>query len=171
MRDIRRNTSHCGYCGHQEAAAKGLVFCDQCYSSPYLKESDLYLLRMKNFEYEGAGADRPPLTEREEEMQTQYYVQGQTLCREIDAKKKRADLLDKFDTALAVANDEFHGFTWLLDNGVNTENCIFYSHTGRFGFGWRSPVSVFVYNELVQVLCEFPYDYDIKCEKDMSRNV
>ena len=49
-----------------------------------------------------------------------------------------------------------------MDHGVSIDNCIYYSHTGRFGFGWREPVGQAVYSALVDVLCEFPFDYDIK---------
>ena len=52
---------------------------------------------------------------------------------------------------------------WLLDHGVSVENVIFYDHTGRFCFGWKDRgVSPAVASALRDVLCEFPFDYDIQ---------
>lgn len=46
MRETRRNTLKCGYCGAMEPAQKGYVFCPHCLDSVYLKMEDLALLRM-----------------------------------------------------------------------------------------------------------------------------
>ena len=53
---------------------------------------------------------------------------------------------------------------WLLDRNINAENCIYYSHTRKFCFGWRNPVSESVKSALLDVLVEFPFDYEIKSE-------
>ena len=37
MAEIRRNTCKCRYCGKQEPAQKGYVFCPHCIDSEYLK--------------------------------------------------------------------------------------------------------------------------------------
>jgi hypothetical protein len=46
MQKLRDNTNVCGYCGHQEAAQKGAVFCTQCIDSEYLTQELLPALRM-----------------------------------------------------------------------------------------------------------------------------
>jgi len=49
-------------------------------------------------------------------------------------------------------------------NGIKIDNCIYYSHTDRFSFGWRSPVSAEVVSEILNVISEFPFLYEIKCD-------
>lgn len=54
-------------------------------------------------------------------------------------------------------------YTWLLDNGfADLDNVIFYGHTQRFCFGWQRKLSDAEKSALLDALCEFPFDYDIK---------
>jgi hypothetical protein len=165
MDEIRRNTVKCGYCGKEEPAAKGYVFCPHCLGSEYLKESDLRLLRLVPI-YLTWKMKVPELTEAEKAWLVPKYTDFQLksgLTR--DGKRIEAARLSiekKFNSA----KDEYAGLTWLLDNGVRTDNCIFYDHTGRFCFGWRNPVSAAVKSRLLDILVEFPFDYDIKAEEE-----
>src|SRR5574342_721932 len=148
MRDIRRNTHKCGYCGKQEPAQKGYVFCPHCIGSAYLKSSELHLLRMMPVEFEG---NRAPLTEAEQAHLLPLYKEAQLHGNERDK-------------AIYIAETEFKGFTWLMDHGIKTDNCIYYSHTDRFSFGWRNPVDAEFLSELLDVVSEFPFAYEIKTQ-------
>lgn len=65
MREARRNTMKCGYCGKQEPAAKGYVFCPHCIDSEYLKESDLAMTRMRPIDESGIRSAPVELTAAE----------------------------------------------------------------------------------------------------------
>lgn len=172
----RRDTLRCGYCGkhygplHGPAPENG--FCDACLDSPYLKESELHLLRLRSLAQErtksGQYANRPPLTKAEREELLPRYIARQTTGTDSRARakrdKQRADVLKEYEEDTAKATTERDGKLWLWDKGIDLDNVIFYSHTGRFSFGWRSPVSAAVESKLLDVLSEFPFSYDIKSE-------
>jgi len=164
MREIRRNTLVCGYCGHYKAAAQGYIFCVDCLDSPYLKETDLCLLRLKPVDQHLPY--REELTKTESAWLMPQYVDRQTKgnnSRAVQAKaEKREEIKVKYNKAIRTAKTEFNGYNWLMGNGVNIENCIYYSHTDKFSFGWRNPVSQEVKSKLLDILTEFPFDYEIK---------
>lgn len=43
-------------------------------------------------------------------------------------------------------------------------NAIYYTHTQRWGFGWRKPLDAAAHSALLDVISEFPGDYDIKAD-------
>lgn len=165
MREIRRNTYACGYCGKQEPAQKGDVFCSHCLDSEHLKESELHLTRMKAIDDK---AERAPLTEAERAHLLPKYreaqLHGSTERGKARIAAQREAVHTKFKNAVANATAERDGFVWLMDHGVNTSNVIYYSHTKRFSFGWRAPISKAVESELLDIITEFPFSYDIRCE-------
>lgn len=165
MREIRRNTLKCGYCGHMEPAAKGYAFCPACLDSPYLKESDLHLTRLLPVESSFRG-DRPPLTDTERAHILPQYIERQTTGADSRAaaklREQRAGIVAKRDREVASAQTEASGLLWLLDRGVSIDNVIYYSHTDRFCFGWRAPVSDTVASKLLDIMSEFPHRYEIK---------
>lgn len=161
----RRNFNKCGYCGNQEPAAAGTVFCDKCIDSEYLKEGDLHLTRMVCV----AESDkkRAPLTEAEKAHLVPLYraaqLHGTTERGKARIAKARRDIVTKRDAAIKHANVEHDGYLWLMDHGINTANVIYYTHTGKFGFGWRNPVEAGVLTGILDVISEFPFPYEIKC--------
>lgn len=164
MREIRRNTVACGYCGHQEAAQRGSVFCDRCLDSEYLKPSDVHLLRMHAVDDD---SDRAPLTEAESAHIMPLYrsaqLHGNSERGRERTAKRRADIVAKRDRAIGNAHAEHDGILWLLDRGINTDNAIYYTHTGRFGFGWRNPLDAAAVSDLLAAMGgEFRFPYDIK---------
>ncbi len=172
MRELRRNTMKCGYCGKQEPAAKGYVFCPHCIDSEYLKESDLPLTRMRPIDESGFGPkakESAPLTEAEKAHLLPIYraaqIHGSTERGKARIAAERAKVAAEYESTLHNATVKRDGFVWLMDRGIRTENVIFYSHTGRFSFGWRKPLGE---SELAELLAamngEFPFPYDIKTE-------
>ena len=164
MREIRRNTSECGYCGKQEPMQKGYVFCPHCLDSEYLDSDSLHLTRMQAVDDK---SDRAALSEAEKAHLLPLWkdakLHGSTVRGKTRIAKMRADIISKHDKAIKTAETELKGFTWLMDNGINPDNAIYYSHTGRFGFGWRSPVDGELLSNLLGCIGEFPFSYDIKC--------
>lgn len=164
MREIRRNTIACGYCGRQEPAAKGYVFCPHCLDSEYLKASDLFLLRMLPVEIHNP--ERAPLSEAERGYLLPLYREAQihgNSERGIQRKAKQCqDAIAECAKTIKDATIKRDATLWMLDRGLSVDNMIYYSHTGRFYFGWREPLSAEVANELLDHLCEFPFEYDLK---------
>lgn len=165
MREIRRNTNVCGYCGKYQPAANGAVFCDKCLDSPYLEESHLHFLRLRPVDNSGY---QPKLSESEKAYLMPLYREAQTRGTTECGKKRLTDLRAKIEAKYAKdaadVQTEYKGMLWLLDNGFGPnimENCIFYNHTGKFGFGWRTPLSDLQRDALLEK--EFPFPYDMKC--------
>jgi hypothetical protein len=165
MREIRRNTHKCGYCGAMEPAAKGYVFCPHCIGSEYLKPEDLKLTRMRPVDECGPSGKFADLTDAERaHLMPQYLdaqLHGNTERDKRRIAKARADVLDKYAKATSNATTERDGMLWLMDNGIRTDNVIYYTHTGRFGFGWRTPYSGELLSILLDKISEFPFEYDI----------
>ncbi len=164
MEETRRNTHVCGFCGNQQSAAKGYVFCDRCLDSSYLKETELHLTRMLSTAL--FMPIREPLTDAERDNLLPQYIErqttGTTSRNAAKLRKQRKAIEDKKTKAIETATDEHSGLLWLMDHGISVDNVIYYSHTQRFCFGWRSPIGPELHSHLLAVLVEFPHDYDIK---------
>jgi hypothetical protein len=164
MGEIRRNTATCGYCGKQEPMQKGYVFCPHCLGSEYLKASELHLIRMKSA---ADNEERAELTDAERDyllpMYKEAQLHGNTERDKDPIKKARANILSKAEKTIRQAEIERDGFLWLMDKGMPTNNCIYYTHTGKFSFGWRNPVSAEILDELLSAVSEFPYPYEVEC--------
>lgn len=164
MAEVRRNTHACGYCGKQEPAAKGNVFCPHCIGGEYLKASGLKLLRMQAVD---DTAPRAELSEAEKAHLLPIWRNAQLHGNTARDKKRIADAIQSAKTkaakAIHAAETERDGFLWLISQGINTNNVIFYAHTGRFSFGWRNAVDAELESQLLDVISEFSWAYDIKC--------
>lgn len=164
MRKIRNSTLVCGYCGKYEPEDSGKTFCEKCLDSPYLKETDLNLLRLLpvalHFPH------RSPITEAEEKELLPKYIDRQTKGADSRAVQQKANqrkrVQEKYEESRDAAETEYKGMIWLLDRDISIENVIFYSHTGKFSFGWRNPLSKSVADSLRQKLVNFPCDFEIK---------
>jgi hypothetical protein len=166
MRAIRATQHICGDCGAR-SDRPAVLFCDRCLDSPYLKATELHLTRLLPVGHDGPRSVRPELTETERAERLPLYIARQTSgadSRAVQAiARDRARVLAKFDDYMAkieLARTERDGMIWLLDHGVPIDNVIFYTHTGRFAFGWKAPIDPAVRSTMVDVLCEFPFDYD-----------
>lgn len=77
--------------------------------------------------------------------------------------KARASLLADYDATIRNATTKRDAFLWLMDRGIKTGNVIFYSHTGRFSFGWRTKLDADTAAALLAVISEFSWPYDLLC--------
>lgn len=175
MDAIRHNTLKCGYTGQQYPASKGWTFnlSPAGLGSEYLKESELWRLRLVpiwDTDKEGA---RPELTESERALLLPLYreLQKEGAKTRAGAKKaeERRETLAKFDGVVNPpkkivedATRERDGMLWLLDRGFSTDCAIYYKHTGKFGFNWRKNMQPEDLSKLLDVLSEFPFEYEIK---------
>lgn len=159
---IRKETLVDGWSGNFFPASSGLKFntLPSAIGSPYLKETELNLLRL--LPVCDRHAERAPLTADERAFLLPLYTQAQTKIREELKAKKILEIRSDLAQKLKTANMEHDGFLWLLDHDVNTENCIFYSHTGQFSFGWRSPIDGEARTALLESLRQFPFPWDVK---------
>lgn len=164
MREVRRNTVKCRYCGKQEPAQKGYVFCPHCTDSEYLKSKDLRLTRMLPVDYVGEIA---PLSQAELDHLLPIYreaqLHGSTDRGRARRAKAYADMAKDYDNAIRDATNKRDGMKWLLDRGVNTSNVIYYNHTQIFSFGWRQPIDGETLSGLLDIISEFPCAYELKC--------
>lgn len=164
MAEVRRNTAGCGYCGKQEPAQKGNVFCPHCIDSEYLNVDNLHLTRMQAVDCK---TDRAELSEAEKAYLLPLYkaaqTHGTTERGRARIKKAYVDLHAEFERSTRKATIKRDGFLWLMDHGLNTANVIYYDHTDKFSFGWRNPVDDILVSEILEVISEFPFNYEIKC--------
>lgn len=162
MRKIRNNTVSCGYCGRQEIR-RGKSFCFDCLDDEYLKSNELHLLRLRPIDSTGS---RWALTQDEKDFLIPLYKKAQLVGSTKRGKerlaKQRASIEHELETSKANAQTKRDGLIWLLDHGVKIDNCIYYGHTNKFCFGWRNPVDAAFKAELLDILVEFPFEYEIK---------
>ncbi len=168
MAEVRRNIHKCDYCGAHEPAAKGYVFCPHCIGSEYLKAEELHLTRMVSAG-NSFNAKRAPLTATESALLMPLYldaqIHGNTKRDKARIAKERADIESKFAKETKNAKTERDGFIWLMDRGLRTDNVIFYDHTQKFSFGWRKPLDGELLTRTLEVLNDFPFDYEIAKDK------
>lgn len=165
MREARRNTNKCGYCGKQEPAAKGYVFCPHCIDSEYLTEAQLPLTRM--VPVRDTNKPRAELTDAERAHLLPLFkdaqIHGSTERGKARIERRRRDIEAKYSSAIVNATAERDGARWLIDRAPQMlDNWIYYSHTGRHCFGWRKPLDNGPLSALLDIISEFPFAYDIK---------
>jgi hypothetical protein len=167
---LRQNTATCGYCGHKMPTAEAPAFCPKCIGSQYLKPTELHLTRMLPVST-GFGAKRAPLTEAEQAERIPAYNEarreGMRTQEGQRLSKFRAEINAKHESKVRNATRERDGFAWLIDHdlgGIAMDNALFYSHTGRFGFGWREKLSDALAAEFMGKLSDegFPFPYDVE---------
>lgn len=158
---IRRETYSCNYCGAMVPEAQiGNGLHTDCLGNVYLKESELLLVRLIRI----CDQWKKPLallSEQERAWVLPIYLKAQMEASAAAREKQRAAVLAEFEKDSNAATVERDGFLWLLDHGLQTENVIFYSHTGKFSFGWRSKYTGEAREVLLAALARFPFPYDV----------
>lgn len=168
MTALRAMTLACGYCGKQYAVAEAPAdhFCNACLDSEYLKPEDLKLLRLFRVSTPGR-VRRAELEDNEREVLLPRYrdaqLHGSSERGMARIAKAKIDVEMRYEKAVEKAAIERDGHRWLLEHvpGVDA-NAIYYSHTGRWGFGWREPIGGVLLSDLLDAISEFPFPYDIK---------
>lgn len=174
MVEVRQNRLKCGYCGKQYDKRDQPTppeFCPACRGSQYLKPEDLKLTRIEPV----VRPDRQkfaPLTAEESAWLMPLYQAEQAGKGSERAVKAREELgrkiQKKYKEKVEEASAEYTGMQWLFEHGCSLrlmENCIYYSHTQVFTFGWREKLKVGAdLDWLMENLSEFPGEYNIVTE-------
>jgi len=79
-----------------------------------------------------------------------------------ELKKRNAEKIESLKKDVENAKIELDAFTWLIQNDVDTENCIFYDRKDVFCFGWRNKLTPDEGKALIPKLIDFPYQYELK---------
>ena len=156
---VRENNVTCGWCGKYYDRGAGLDFCTNCLGTEYLKQEELYLLRLKPISFKG---ERKALTDEEQSRLLPLYVQAQTkrFARKYEAERQA--LIAQHEKTVELSAEERDGMLWLLDHQIPLNNVIYYKHSRSFGFGWRQPYGEAVKAELLRKLEGFPFKYEFK---------
>lgn len=164
MLDIRENIKKCGYCGKQYYKTVE-EFCLNCLDSNYLREDELFLLRLKKVNDE---TNRKPLTDKEKNLLLPMYLGKQVIGKEKRENKyfkdKKEDIEKTFKNRKEEIEQEYKGFKWLLNKGVRIDNIIYYDHTKTFSVGWRKLLSFNEEQKFKEVLKGFPYNIELKTQ-------
>ena len=162
MVELRANRHACGYCGAQYDD-KPQEFCDKCRGSQYLEEKSLYMLRLRPVCEDTPRNSRPPLTDAEATEILPSFLKAKKAQRLKDFEKQKQRAKDSAAKKVTDARTEEAAILWMIEHDIDPGLAIFYTHTGRFCFGWREPLGSEEKSELLTKLgSEFPYDYDIK---------
>jgi len=165
--NLLENTFSCGYCGKQytreEKIKKDLSFCDACLGSEYLKEDDLFLLRLKRINDK---TERLPLNDCDNEILTDINLKEFERLNKIrkkeNIKRIKAKLTKERKENIANSENEYKGFMWCLNKGIETDNLIYYNHTKTFCFGWRDKLNFEKEQQLKKDLKGFPFKFELK---------
>jgi hypothetical protein len=76
--------------------------------------------------------------------------------------REAAEKIAKMSAEETIKRD---GYVWLIENKIPTDNAIYYGHTGRWAFGWRKTFPEDLKGRMLDVLSEFPFDYDFVTTK------
>lgn len=155
LQQLRRTTRQCGYCGklYRESEEQ---WCTDCLGSQYLKRDDLKLLKTHFIDQVRVFDTKPP------DWMVVEYEKQQKAARLIRVKEDKKWAIAKYKKNLESAKIEYAGFMLIVESGLDYNNCIYYSHTGRFCFGWRTSLTEAEKIEIGEKLKKFPYNYDMK---------
>lgn len=159
MHWVRESQYACGWCGARYWQTQG--FCSKCLDSPYLKEKDLYLLRLKPMSIDDFR--REPLTPEELSQLLPLFEAGQANKRE-KVKRNKVKATQK---RIKELEQELVYVEWLADNGFDYDNWIYYPHTEKACFGWHTLLSKDEAETLDRKLQDtgtVPFVYEIKLQ-------
>lgn len=157
LRAYQKRVKVCGYCGAQyiDSTQK---WCNKCTGSEYLTPDYYKLLKLvpvldKNAEkYE----DALPQKIRDK------IKRDQLKARTVRLQKEKQQKLESIARDIEHSKLEFKAFKWLIAHDIDYKNCIYYSHTNEFCFGWRDSLSDAEKEALAHGLKDFPYKYTMK---------
>lgn len=171
MTAIRRDTLKCGYCGYKTPKQDAPTFCPSCIGSEYLTPEIFYMTRLAPVASGSSSKARPPLSELEQAERRAAWQDANREGAKTQAGAKlaafRAATVTQWEKELLSANTKHAGIMWLLAHdfgGLAQSNTIFYPHTGRFCFGWRTAIDYELAREIMGKFSDggFPFPYDIK---------
>ena len=133
--EYRRQFYKCGFCGHMETHPG---WCTKCRGSEYLKPKDYPLLKLRQLTTEPDYSTQPPA----DVLASIKEEQAATARRKAVEWHERT--LARLEQKIRDAETEREFINFAIDKGLTyqtLQNCIFYSHTGTFCFGWSTPLT------------------------------
>lgn len=154
---IRRDTCKCSYCGEQYYKPTN-EFCTACIGGEYLTEDNLPLLFLipvekSDHKYNWKSVNVPASLVAEFTQRHQ-----QTMRNKLE--KRQVDKLESIEKDIENSKKEYDAFKWLIAQNIDFDNCIYYSHTGTFAFGWRDSLNDEQRADLRVKLAQFPYAWE-----------
>lgn len=164
--DAQRICGHCGYRTEDE-----IDFCPSCLGSKYLKEEKLHLTQM--LPVSRSNEKRPKLSGKTLAKRSDAFREAQAEQAEKDRAQqaeRRLTLAQKLEDEFQPAVDSYaaelrkktDAKIYVLRQGYDLDNLIYYSHTGRFCWGWRNSIPEEAAEELKVKLKDFPGLLDFK---------
>lgn len=83
-------------------------------------------------------------------------------------KRDQARKLESIKRDIENSKKELIAFKWLINHGIDFDNCIYYNHTNKFSFGWRKPLTETEQETLHKNMNGFPYSWEIQ-KKEVSK--
>lgn len=153
LREIQNNRFACGYCGKQTDHGG---WCDKCRGSEYLKPENYPLLQLL-----------PISQKRDYSVSIPQEVIDDIQVQQEDARKKRRakhieDKRAKLRQEEKDLETKIEAFEWLVENGMDFDNVIYYNHTQTFCFGWRDSIPEGQRDALKAKLSGFPFAFEVK---------
>jgi hypothetical protein len=166
MAEVLRNTHKCGYCGKQEPAQKSYVFCPHCTDSEYLTRDQLHLTRMVPVRDDSK--KRAELTQAEKDYLYPLFDEaqknGKTTRGIARLAKAKDDIEKQYARTVRIATVKRDAARWIIANIPRAlDNWIYYDHTDVHCFGWRDLLTDEEVSALLDVISEFPFQYELKC--------
>lgn len=149
FKQLLKDKFKCGYCGHQYYKPKQ-DWCDHCLGSEYLEKSNLGLLRLKPLKGKVSKLTVPA------KLREAYQI-AQEKSLAIRCEKEIQRLRDNFKESERNNGIEFRAKLWLLENDISIDNFIFYKHTQKCTFGWRTALTKDQIESLKLKLNGFPF--------------
>lgn len=166
MTEVRNNTYSCGYCGKNYYKPK-VSFCSNCLGSQYLKEDELKMLFLTPIS-QNRQVNYSSIIVSEDLVKE--YNERQKASRAERLNKKKEQKLQSLKNDIKKAEKEYNAFKWLIDHNIDFENCIYYSHTDKFCFGWQTPIEKRIAEKLDHTLhvegFATYYNFEIKTTKN-----
>jgi len=168
MVEARNFTLRCGYCAqhyghlHESHLPKptDMNFCSKCLGNSYLKESELYMLRLTPISRRVSGS----LSDKESEWLLPRYLEAQVNAKSKAAKAKAEEQRARLEKDREVDAMKYDGLDRLLKAEIDISNVIFHGHVPTFKFGWRSPLSPSVADTFKQRLAEIEFPHPTEFE-------
>lgn len=175
MVESRQKTRICGYCAahygtvhdeHLTESEETPGFCKKCLGSQYLKEGELYMLRLVPVATKWSSR-RDSLTDDERALLMPRYLDAQLEGDKVRRAQRTEQQRAHLERQRQLDEMKFDGMTRLLNAGIDLSNVIFHDHHPVFKFGWRSELSPSVAEAMQAKLAEieFPHPTDFVIAK------
>lgn len=166
LREAQNTQYKCNYCGRRYSLAElpDSGYCTACRGSEYLTPKEYKLLKLTPVVESNPEFDEVPESVISDIKAVQKEARKESAQQTLESALNSAQ--KTFDDSVKSARLMHEATLWLVEQGFGeyADNLIYYNHNDRFCFGWRNSLSST--DPILDVLTEFPFDYDIKKSSD-----